>query len=1165
MIDLVKHEKQFYKIALKRNKLTKDQVLVALKHQKQQCPEKHIGEVFLEQKLLKEQELIELLVFLFRYELKNGLDSKTADQQISSYFFENQIITSPQLQRCYQQQADFQKEGNVLPLWQVMISLGVLDLIDLLQYHKSHSLASEEEQEEDLEKNTTRILDKISLPTTSTPIINTPSEETPKTKKIARPSRVLGQRQPDSQQEIKLPRKTGSYPALPLNTSTRTRKKMEIPSSLEEKSAPDSGPISPNALQEALYYFCVSCKAAYEKAKLVRGKKYRCKNCGEVFELLEEHADTLRHTENALQREMNNAIPKRYATSSSLTATSSGEEELFNKYEVLGQIAEGAMGIVYKARQIELNRLVALKVLKDTYSSHLGQVKRFKRESESAAALRHPNIVTIYESGSAGDCYYYTMEYIEGEPLITAIRDRKIPLKKQIAILLEICEGIAYAHSQGLIHRDIKPANILLDRENHPKITDFGLVKTLTKEQTVLSLHGQAIGTPNYMPPEQAKGDLNEIDERSDVYALGVLLYEMVTKRVPFTGKSNVEIYRQIIEEDPKEPRSLNKNCPKELNAICLKALQKEKHKRYQKATELANDLRAYLEDKPIEASMLAVKMQGKMFRLFKKHLAFIILTSVFLISLIAIVIYYQNRVLNSNHSQENHSNQNHPNKTPQKKEDLSSANIHLLDEALVYWDHFLLEEASQKLEEFLRQGTAVRQSDLLKAYLYTGMIQYYQRQFASAQSRFERVLEQERGNHTATFFVGACYLRQRELDVAINWFDRAIELAQREGKQSPEYFYYRALAYYQKDEFFSASTNCEQAIRLDPNYFMALCSKGLINLRMKRYSEAQSDFDKAINVCPEYSLGYLLRSLIDMRNRTEKISQDQAYNFLEKIQDTHLHFISHEFATKDAYRERYFRGEIIDLDVYKNYVQGVNEDEFRRISDDFRRIMFGQKPTDPRFEEKLRAYARLQINTSVFEYYLYRDVLPQKDVFKKIRNNLTVVLGYQLVAGQIIQELSPRILFYRALCYIEEEDFKLATEQIDAFLVLDRFNPNGILLKAWIFALKKDIVKSENIYNELDPYLKRNNSFFSSKVSFQRAYLAYLKHDLESAQKHFKAALDQQPKNSEAYYYRAKSMIELGPPNQIPSAISDLKNAAKFHPYYTFIFKEIQTLQEKK
>ncbi|MEK7483205.1 MAG: protein kinase [Planctomycetota bacterium] len=1117
---LVKHERNFYKIALKKKKLTKEKVTAALRHQKQLCPEKHIAEVFLEQKLLSDQEIIELLGQLFRYDIKKGLEPKEADLSTAEYFLKNQLVTKLQLERCQRQQTEHQKDGTAIPLWQVMISQGVLDVFDVLQYQKKTSVSVDEEPEDDLELIKTQSLKIVAAENTEEELAKALEEEIPKTKKLNRPSRIL------------------------------IKKNLEPDAIVEE--------IPPQKNTESPYLFCQTCQAAYEKSKLIRGKKYKCKNCGEIFELLSEAMpETLQQQENTQQRELAQKIPRRYSSGTSLTATApAGEADIFTKYEILGQVAEGAMGIVYKARQLELNRIVALKVLKDTYSSHLGQVKRFKRESESAAALHHPNIVTVYESGAAGDCYYYTMEFIEGEPLMAAIQKRKIPIKKSIGILLEITEGIAYAHSQGMIHRDIKPANILLDLQNHPKITDFGLVKTLTKEQTVLSLQGQAIGTPNYMPPEQAKGDLNEIDARSDVYALGILLYEILTRRVPFSGKSNVEIYRKITEEDPKEPRALNKNCPKELNAICLKAIQKEKSRRYQQASEMAHDLKAYLEDKPIEANTLTIKMQGQFVRMLKRHRPFILLTSAFLISLIGIVIYYQKQV----QSKQTQQTSNPPKNTNLQKDPPQNQWLH---EALVAWDKFLMEEASAKLETFFQQRNKAKSSEMVKAHLYSGAIDYYQRRYSSSQSHLEQALELDQKSPSPYFYLGALQLKQRAVDASIQTFQQAIALSKNEGKPSPEYYYYQALAYYQKEDYSTAFRNCEEALKIDSSYYMPLCAKGLIDLKMKRYSDAQHNFDRILKNFPQIQIGYLLRSLLDLRNRNERSSQENAFIYLDKIADIQIQLLIPEYAMKEAYYERFFRGPLIDDNVYKNYVQGVTREEFIQLFTEIVEIAIGKKPPDYRVEDKAKGFARLQINTAVFKYYMYRNFTLQKEAFPAIRQELDTLLAY-VKRTPFLQDLVNRIAYYKALCFIEENDLPPALDLINEILGRDRYNTTVLILKAWIYVLKQDSVKAEKVYKEIELYGQKVSSALNSKFFFQRGYLSYIKKDSENAHNFFSQAIHENPQNAEAFYYRAKNIIDFGKIEQIPLAIADLKTAAQINPYYYFVFQEIEQLQQR-
>jgi tetratricopeptide (TPR) repeat protein len=275
-------------------------------------------------------------------------------------------------------------------------------------------------------------------------------------------------------------------------------------------------------------------------------------------------------------------------------------------YEILGELGHGGMGIVYKARQNLLKRVVALKMIRGGEYVESDQLVRFQSEAEAVARLQHPSIVQIFEIGKHEGLPYFALEFVEGGSL-----DRKLrgtPLDPQVAA--EMMHGIAVAihvaHRAGIIHRDLKPANILLDSQGKPKITDFGLAKRFDAASDQTSV-GSVIGTPSYMAPEQAEGKTKELGPAADIYALGATLYEMLTGRAPFKGATVQETLRQVIEQEPVALTVLQPRVPRDLETICLKCLQKDTSKRYTSAEALAEDLRRFQNREPILARRASV------------------------------------------------------------------------------------------------------------------------------------------------------------------------------------------------------------------------------------------------------------------------------------------------------------------------------------------------------------------------------------------------------------------------------------------------------------------------------------------------------------------------------------------------------------------------------
>lgn len=261
---------------------------------------------------------------------------------------------------------------------------------------------------------------------------------------------------------------------------------------------------------------------------------------------------------------------------------------LGNRYELVEKIGGGGMALVYKAKCQLLNRFVAVKILRPEFTNDEEFVKRFKIEAQSAASLSHPNIVSIYDVGYEGNLHYIVMEYIDGITLKEYITERGVlKWKEAVDITIQIASAIEHAHRNHIVHRDIKPHNIIITKEHIAKVTDFGIARAVSS--STITMVGSTIGSVHYFSPEQARGGYT--DEKSDLYSIGIALYEMVTGRVPFDGETPVAIALKHIQVEPQAPIEINPAIPQGINDIILKAIKKEQNKRYQSAADMLNDL----------------------------------------------------------------------------------------------------------------------------------------------------------------------------------------------------------------------------------------------------------------------------------------------------------------------------------------------------------------------------------------------------------------------------------------------------------------------------------------------------------------------------------------------------------------------------------------------
>ncbi len=273
---------------------------------------------------------------------------------------------------------------------------------------------------------------------------------------------------------------------------------------------------------------------------------------------------------------------------------------LGGRYEILEEIGKGGMAVVYKARCRRLNRIVAIKVLREDLTENEEFVKRFNVEAQAAASLTHPNIVSVYDVGKEGEIHYIVMEYVEGITLKQYIEKKgRIPWREAVSITIEICHGLAQAHAKHIIHRDIKPHNIIVTSTGAIKVTDFGIARATTTSTVAAS--DDVLGSVHYISPEQARGGY--VDEKSDIYSLGIVMYEMLTGKVPFTGDTPVAVAMKQIEEAPRSICEQVNDVPQCVEGVTFKAMAKETHYRYQSVEALADDLYAILKNPNLDSS----------------------------------------------------------------------------------------------------------------------------------------------------------------------------------------------------------------------------------------------------------------------------------------------------------------------------------------------------------------------------------------------------------------------------------------------------------------------------------------------------------------------------------------------------------------------------------
>ena len=830
--------------------------------------------------------------------------------------------------------------------------------------------------------------------------------------------------------------------------------------------------------------------------------------------------------------------------------------EKFERYAIEAKLGQGGMAAVYLAVDQSLGRKVALKVITSRDKESL---ERFQREAQAIAKLRHPHIVQVYDVGVFGSQHYFTMEYIEGVSLEQMIESSPKPGIQNIAhIMMQVAEALDYAHQQDIVHRDVKPSNILIDKKGTAYLTDFGIAKQLSGLDRKLTLTGNVIGTVEYMSPEQTTGKSKDIDFRSDIFSLGTTLYHCITGRVPFEGGPVLDTISNIVNKDPKQPTTIIRWIPHDLETICLKCLEKDKTKRYQTASELVEDLRRYLAGEPILArrTMYLTKLWYKA----KRNRTTALAVSSAVLIMIGVLVYRITSVAESGRKVKEYQ---------QKAQECFEQGKY--DDARVYYEKILeissadedIKVMRDKCNKILNQKAQEAEAKVKKDELRTKAKNILDRITKGATPDQQIAIAQDALKVDETYAdalqaLGEAYKKKREYDKAYKYFTDAIN---HNPKLAYSYYGRATITGYTWGRLGEAIADFEKVMELDPESHIGFIAKGNIARRQEKYDLAIEYYNRAIELSPEGHWAYSQRAAVyfmlgDTKKAVEDLTESIRFNpaYATAYDNRAAIYVSegkYDLGIADCNKAIELEPDNGKTYHTRGFAYLKKGELDRALADLEKAIQLGKKGGEVYHSYGLVYYKKGDLNKAIMNYNLaiekdqthsgfYADrgrAYARKQELDKALADYTQAIKIDPQNGVAYND--------RGNVYSNKGDLDKALEDYASALKLNPKDSMAYYNRGLVYERKGDKAQAMADYTES---IKLDSNYFGAYNN--RGIMYYNSGQLDKAMGDYNTAIKINPKYPDAYGNRANVYARKG---DFKSAIADAEMFIKLTPQHPF------------